>query len=119
MIVAEPNWLDLLRARVNELGTIQAVARELDYSRAAISLALSGKYPGSVTHLEATVIAAYGTCGCPHLRRTITAIECRKYRCRPIPQSRPEELRHWTACQSCPIGRRMALAEELRRKQAC
>jgi hypothetical protein len=115
---AAPDWLELLRMRVATLGSISAVARELRYSRTAISLALAGKYPAkSTTQLAAAVIAACMPCSCPFLGREITAGECRLFRTRPIPQSRPDELRHWAVCQDCPIGARLAAAEAQRREK--
>lgn len=114
----ETPWLDLLKAQVARLGSRQAVADDLDYSRAAISQALSGKYPAHTTRLAAAVIAAYSRCDCPYLRQDIAAAECRRFRTRPIPRSVPEELRHWTACQGCPVGAMQANAEAIRRK-AC
>lgn len=108
-------WLGLLREQVALLGSIQAVATRIDYSRAAISQALSGKYPAHTTRLAAAVIAAFSRCACPFLRRDITSGECRHFRTRPIPRSIPEDLRHWTACQGCPVGSRLAQAEALRR----
>jgi hypothetical protein len=109
-------WRELLRARVDELGSIQAVADELTYSRTSISLALAGRYPAKETRLEAAVVTAYGRCACPYLAQEITVIECRRHRTRAMPQSDPALLRHWAACQGCVIGRRLAAAEALRRE---
>lgn len=111
-------WLAMLGARVETLGSIQAVATELGYSRSSISLALAGKYPAKVTKLQAAVVTAYTRCHCPYLAREITAVECRGHRTRPTPQSNPEELRFWSACQGCPVGRQLAAAEAVRR-DAC
>jgi hypothetical protein len=111
-------WLDMLGARVEQLGSIQAVATELGYSRSSISLALSGKYPAKVTKLQAAVITAYTRCECPYLAATITSAECRRYRTRPVPQSNSSDLRHWNVCQSCSVGRQLAAAEAIRR-DAC
>jgi hypothetical protein len=113
-----PDWLDLLRARVDTKGSIAAVAAELGYSRSAISLALDGKYPAKVTKLKAAVVAAFTICDCPYLARTLAAAECRQYRTRPLPQSQPDQLKHWCSCQQCPVGRALAQAEAMRR-EAC
>lgn len=114
MSAPDTGWLDLLRTRVEELGSIAAVAAEVGYSRSAVSLALSGNYPAKVTKLAAAVIAAYTRCVCPYLKREITAAECRRHRTRPMPQSVPDELRFWSTCQRCPVGQRLAEAEAVR-----
>jgi hypothetical protein len=108
-------WIDLLRARVAET-SIAAAAREIGYARPSISMALAGKYPAAVGKLRAAVIAAYTRCHCPFLDREIPAGECRRFRQRAIPQSKPDELRHWAACKGCPIGARLAEAETQRRE---
>jgi hypothetical protein len=108
-------WIDMLRARVAET-SIAATAREIGYARPSISMALSGKYPANVGKLRAAVIAAFTRCRCPHLEREIPAGDCRRYRNRAIPQSKPEELRHWAACKGCAIGARLAEAEATRRE---
>jgi len=105
------DWLDLLRSRVDQLGSIVAVARELGYSRTSISTVLSGNYPAKTTALQNKVVATYTRCDCPYLGRELTAIECRRFRTRPLPQSRPDELRHWSSCQRCPIGQALTAAE--------
>jgi hypothetical protein len=108
----------MLRARTKQLGSIVAVAEELGYSRSAISLALAGQYPARVTKLKAAVVAAYTRCDCPFLVRLITSAECRQFRTRPLPQSQPDQLKHWCSCQQCPVGHALAQAEAVRR-EAC
>lgn len=113
-------WVDMLRSRVEQLGSIAAVAREVGYSRSAISCAVADKYPAAnTTRLAAAVIMTYARCECPYLGCEITSGECRRFRTRPIPQSWPNELRHWAACQGCAIGARLAQAEGVRRRESC
>jgi hypothetical protein len=114
--MSEPAWIQLLRARTEQLGSRAAAAREIGYSRSAVSLALDGKYPArDVTRLSATVTALYTRCDCPSLATEITAGQCRGHRMRPMPQSNPDELRFWASCQGCAIGARLAEAEVTRR----
>lgn len=101
------NWIELLSARCTEIG-VAATARELGYSRAAVSMARAGKYPAGIEHISAAVIRTYSQCDCPYLGVRITAADCRRNRSRPMPMSKPEALRFWTACRGCPIGRRLA-----------
>lgn len=96
------NWLNLLQEQVDRAGSIQAVADELDYSRTSVSLALKGHYPGKTDKLRAKVISTY--CDrllCPHTGCDLAQDTCADLRTRPLPQSDPDELRHWLACQCC------------------
>jgi hypothetical protein len=50
-------WLGILRAYVEQCGSIKLAAQHLGYSRPAISMALNGKYKGETTKLRARVMA--------------------------------------------------------------
>lgn len=50
------DWLGVLRRLVDQCGSIKGAAQFLEYSRPAISMALSGKYKGETTKLQARVL---------------------------------------------------------------
>ena len=106
-----PAALALLRGAVGRLGSITAVALDLGYARASVSMALAGKYPGRTTKMEQAIVSRYGGCECPHLGRAIGRDECRRHRTRRMPQSDPDAFRHWRACQHCPVGAAFAEAD--------
>lgn len=110
-------WLTLLRQAVDE-SSLSAVAKELDISRSALSLVLSGKYPASTDRIALRVMTAYGRVSCPHLGAELVERECRAYRERSCPTSSPRELRHWRACQSCVIGIGLDALDRLHQKQS-
>jgi hypothetical protein len=118
MTASEPRWLELLRAEVARKGSIQGAAASVGMSRPAISLALSGRYPSkSTSRLAARVLAALERVECPHLARELQPSQCAAFRARPMPRSIPSDLRHWIACQDCPIGQRLAIAMGKEEKQ--
>lgn len=93
--------LDLMRARVAS-SSVAAVARELDYSRPAVSMALSGRYLGRLDRLARRALERLGGVICPHLGRPIPATECADHRRRPMPSGSARSFRHWQACRHCP-----------------
>lgn len=97
--------LSLLRDRLaRHGGNRTALARELDYSRAAVSQALDGRYPGSTDRLRARIIERLAVrVKCPHLKRDLATDECRAYRERPLSAASAgrEDVRHWNSCQAC------------------
>ena len=97
------NWRQILREEVENAGSIQAVANQLGYARTSISLALGDNYKGRTDKIRAKVIATF--CDriiCTHTGSDMSQFDCTDYRDRALPQSDPEELRHWLTCQSCP-----------------
>ncbi len=101
------DWLALLRRAVDEAGSRAAVARELGVSRTAVSLLLSGAYPGGTARMAARVIARYDRLLCPHTGRIVPPEHCRRM-AGPVPTSSPAALRQWRACQTCsnkPTGK--------------
>lgn len=109
--IIERSWIDLLREEVTRRGSMAAAARFLGVSRASVSTALAGKYPADTRKLEAKVLKTLrGAVECPHLGQTITFEECSFNRTRSIPGTR-EKIDHWLACQECPVGDRLCLAQ--------
>jgi len=94
------DWLELLREEA-AVTSVTAAAARLGYSRPAISLALSGKYPGKTDKLAARVLEVLGSSHCPHLGRPVSAQECAG-NSGTMPTSSPAALRLWRACQGCP-----------------
>lgn len=91
-----------LMLQVRRRGSVAAVARDLGYSRPAISGALNGTYTGGTATLRAKLFQVYrGKMTCPHLEREIDADECAWWRTRPCPTSRASDVRHWAACKTC------------------
>lgn len=95
-------WADLLRQAVKKRG-LRTVGRELGYSATALSQALNGRYSASTDRLEARVLEELGQVDCPHLGTSIPRAECETAAIRPTPTSNPQALRHWAACQACPL----------------
>ncbi|GAB6035798.1 hypothetical protein JCM15519_03570 [Fundidesulfovibrio butyratiphilus] len=96
----ERDWLALLEEEAART-SIAAVARRLGYARTSVSLALSGKYPGTTDKLAATVLAVLGTVDCPHLGFPVSPARCAANSGK-MPTSSPGDLRLWRACQACP-----------------
>jgi DNA-binding transcriptional regulator YdaS (Cro superfamily) len=99
--------MDLLRRAVAAEGSQARAAKRVGISAAAVSLLLKGEYGADTTKMERKIRGALDQVTCPHLRQVITGPECIRHRTRNIPTHDPRELRHWNACQSCPIGARL------------
>lgn len=95
-------WLDIFKRAV-DASSRQRVADDLGISRTAVSLVYSGKYPASTDKIATLVMDTYGRVRCPHLDEEITHAECRRHHKAEAPTSSPRAMRHWKACQSCPI----------------
>jgi len=99
--------LALVKAEIRKPGqNIKTVAKAIGYARPSLSLYVHGKYPAkSLDKIEAAILATLADrIVCPHLDATITRPACEEFRTRQMPQSSPSELRHWTACQACPLN---------------
>lgn len=92
-------WMSLLRGQV-AARSMTAVAEELGVSRTAISLVMSGKYPGKTDRMAARIIAAYARVRCPYVQELIPLADCRA-RQKKMPTSSPGALRWWRVCQNC------------------
>lgn len=101
-MVAE-DWKRLIENRVKELGSLQKVADEIGYARCSLSLALRDKYVGKTDRLIAAVHNKLNTFDCPHLQRELSSSECKQFKERDAPTQNPLEMRHWRACQACPV----------------
>ncbi|WP_457798132.1 hypothetical protein [Methylocystis sp. S23] len=96
--------LDILRAAV-ERSSIAAVARQLDYSRPAVSQALAGKYPGDARHLRAAILETLtGRHNCPALAREVAQSECAAFRAKPLPCGPRSAVARWETCQRCDFN---------------
>lgn len=91
----------LLRARVAET-SVSAAARELGYSRPAVSMVLAGTYVGRLERIARTVMERFGAIACPHLGTQLLATECARHRTRPMPTGSARSFHHWQACRQCP-----------------
>lgn len=113
----EPEWITLLKAEVGKPGkTITIVAREIGMPRPSLSLLLSGNYPAKLNKVTAKfaakVIRTYQhQVLCPHLRAGISDEACFAFANAPMSMSSPEKLRHYRACQRCPLNPIMLNAE--------
>jgi len=106
----EPEWIAILKQEVAKPGrTITSIAAEIDMSRPALSMLLSGSYPARLDKISrrysGTVLGlSRGQVACPHLRRGITQAECQRHAGAPMSTSNPDKLRQWRACQRCPLS---------------
>jgi hypothetical protein len=97
-------WRDLLQQAVADHKRGRAgVAEQIGVSRTALSLILGGKYPAKTDRIAAKVLDTYARIDCPHLGQTITQAQCRDFASRGAPTNSPRDMRHWRACQSCPL----------------
>lgn len=94
-------WRELLAAQVHAR-SLRAVAADLGYSHATLSLVLSGKYDADTRRIEEAVLAIFGTVACPFEGRDLKARECASWCARGIPTSSAWSVRHWAACKTCP-----------------
>ena len=104
-LAPEPDWLALLRAAVKRLGSIQAVADRLDYSRTAVSLVLSGKYGKSTDALAQAVLTRLDQVACPVLGE-IDGDDCVAHQAAKFTATNPQRIALFRACRSgCPHSR--------------
>jgi hypothetical protein len=104
----ELDWIALLREQVEKPGaSIASVAREIDMPRPSLSMLLAGTYPAGLDKVTrkyaARVVARYRSeVLCPHLRRGISAAQCRTQANEPMSTHSSEALKFWAACRQCP-----------------
>lgn len=101
--MTENNLLDLLRDAVKAHGSQAVVAKMLGYSSGAVSLVLSGRYPGRLDSVLTRVEEVFGTrtVDCPVLGE-ITVGRCAKERRTPFSTANPIRVRLGRACPGCP-----------------
>lgn len=107
-----PQALELLKAEVARVGSIQAAAKAIGVSRTALSLVLAGKYPADTGRLEAKVRAIAERVPCPHLGDLVRRDHCRDLALGPCPTHTPEAAAAWRACINCPHRPSPAQAKE-------
>ncbi len=101
------DWKAAIRAHVaQDPRGIAGVASRIGIKRSALSMLLSGTYPADPSRQLTRVLLwlGQGSLECPHLAITLAEDECRAYRSRPQPSGDAAKLRHWIACQDCPLG---------------
>ncbi len=93
--------LFLLTQAVRERGQAQ-VARETEYSDAAICQVLKGTYKGDSTRILQRVAEVYGAekVLCPVLGE-IALGRCAEEKKRPFSAGSPQRVRLWKACRGC------------------
>lgn len=96
----DPHTLSLAVAAVSATNKA-AVAREIGYSRSAVSLYLGDKYPAEPGEIEAAIRARYDRYVCPHTGQEISGPECQKRAGQPKPFGGRAKSAHWEACQAC------------------
>lgn len=97
-------WLELLQQAVaDHKRGIAGVAEQIGVSRTSLSLVLADKYPAKTDRIAAKVTDTYARISCPHLGETITQLQCRDFATRTAPTNSPRDMRHWRACQGCPL----------------
>lgn len=96
----DAHTLALAQAAVNATSRA-AVAGEIGFSRTAVSLYLSGKYPADPREVEAAIRARYDRYPCPHTGQEISGPECQKRGSSPRPFGGRAKQAHWDACQAC------------------
>lgn len=99
------SWKILVYKRLEEVKSLQKVADEIGYARCSLSMALNDKYVGSTKRLEQAVFDKLSKVQCPHLCKELSTTECQQYSQRSAPTQNPLEMRHWRACQNCPLNR--------------
>lgn len=104
--MTNPDLLTMLATAVVAEGSQSAVARRINYSPAAVSQALSGKYAGDLATLLAKVEEIYGSrlVACPILGE-IAITRCAVQRQTPFSASNPVRVRLFKACRACANNR--------------
>jgi hypothetical protein len=78
------------------------IARQIGYSRTAVSLFANGKYDKDTTRLEKAILDRFDQRHCPHLKTEVTPSLCLRKALTPKPFGGTQRLLHWQACQACP-----------------
>lgn len=104
--MTDPDLLTMLANAVATEGSQSAVAKRINYSAAAVSQALSGKYAGDLATLLAKVEEIYGSrlVACPILGE-IAITRCATQRRTPFSASNPVRVRLFQACRACVNNR--------------
>lgn len=97
--MADLTWMAMLKEQV-EARSITAVAADLGVSRTAVSLVLSGKYPGRTDKMAARIVDVFSRVRCPYSGGLVSPAECAQ-RAGKMPMGSPGTLRWWRMCQEC------------------
>ncbi|MEA2755131.1 MAG: hypothetical protein QOJ54_1420 [Aliidongia sp.] len=97
--MSEPEWMVILRAEVKRLGSIQAVAHRIGYSRTVVSLVLAGKYGKSTEPLALAVMTRLTQLVCPVLGE-ISGDACALNQNAPFRANNPRNIALYRACRS-------------------
>lgn len=106
----ELEWVSLLRQEHKKGKPISQIAREVGMARPSVSMLLSGTYPAKSLDLVtrkhgADVMRLYrDQMMCPHLKRGISADQCRAFASAPMSTSVPDKMRQWSACRNCALN---------------
>ena len=96
-------WREILQAQCQARG-LAAVATQLGYSKATLSLVCSGKYGAHTDKIEEAVLEHFGVVACPFEGQVLSVQVCRSWSQRDVPTSSSWALQHWCACQACPLN---------------
>jgi DNA-binding XRE family transcriptional regulator len=96
-----PDWLAALADECDATSQAQAAER-IGFSRATVSLVLSGKYRGSLPNVARAIRITLmsGTVECPILGE-ISEAECDLHQRAPFSSSNSMRVRLYKACRSC------------------
>lgn len=97
--MADMTWMAMLKEQV-DARSITAVAADLGVSRTAVSLVLSGKYPGRTDKMAARIVDVFSRVRCPYSGGLVSPAECAQ-RAGKMPMGSPGALRWWRMCQEC------------------
>ena len=77
------------------------VAREIGYTRGAVSQYLNGYYAADPARMEAAILARYDIYPCTHTGLEISGPDCQRRASAPRPFGGRAKEAHWLACQTC------------------
>ncbi|WP_420343922.1 hypothetical protein [Paenirhodobacter sp.] len=103
-------WVALLKAERAKGKSVSEIARAVGMARPSVSMLIAGTYPAQSLDLATRKHAARilkllrDQMMCPHLRRGISADECRTLAGAPMSTSSPDKLRQYSACRRCPLN---------------
>lgn len=108
LALPEPEWIALCRAELEKGKSVSQIARETGLARSSLSMLLSGTYPAQSLDLASRkhagrIVKLYrGQVLCPHLRRGLSADQCRAHASAPMSTSDPDQIAQCRACRRCP-----------------
>lgn len=94
--------LAIVQQKLADGMTKEAIARAIDYSRASVSLYVSGKYIANVERIEAAILKIYDRRICPEDGQEKAPKQCQRIALAPRPRGFPDAESLWLTCQTCP-----------------